>query len=301
MQEAIRAALREAAAAGTGPLGLAFHDFTTGETVLHNGDRPFPMASVYKIFTLCELFRQQKEGLLSLEDRHVLLEREKRPGSGVLELVGEGAVFSLADLAALMIAISDNTSAGILTDLVTRERIRRNILEPLGLRETKIDLEEGILPTYYGVDVDTYRRICDSGGRFFCRDGDYFACRTERNVQTSPRDLLKLLCLLHDGKLIDPATDRAILDVMTRCRSTARIPAHLPAGTKTAHKTGSVDHVANDAGIVFSHRGDYALALFYNGNLASEEEYNGTSWSDAGDRILARLSGRIWDAYANRG
>jgi hypothetical protein len=39
------------------------------------------------------------------------------------------------------------------------------------------------------------------------------------------------------------------------------------------------------------------LTLFYNGNLASEEEYEGTEWKTVGDRVLAQLSADIYEAY----
>ena len=54
---------------------------------------------------------------------------------------------------------------------------------------------------------------------------------------------------------------------------------------------------STDCGIVFTDKGDYVLTLFYNGNLASEEEYEGTAWGDVGNRILSQLSADIYAAY----
>ncbi len=84
---------------------------------------------------------------------------------------------------------------------------------------------------------------------------------------------------------------------MLQRKTNARIPAKLPDGVTVAHKTGSIDHLTNDCGIVFSPYGDYVLTLFYNGNRASEEEYEGTDWGDAGNRILSQLSADIYTAY----
>ena len=103
--------------------------------------------------------------------------------------------------------------------------------------------------------------------------------------------------LLYEGRVIDPGTDAKILDEMATCQTNSRIPALLPAGTRVAHKTGTLDHLANDTGIVYSPKGNYILSCFYNGNLADEEEYVSTSWSEKGTGILARLSKEIYDAY----
>ena len=85
----------ETAQKGTGLLGIGFYDLKTGTEVYYNGDMAFPTASVYKIFVLCELFRRQKAGEFSFSDTHTLLESDKRVGSGILELIGEGAVLSM--------------------------------------------------------------------------------------------------------------------------------------------------------------------------------------------------------------
>lgn len=288
----------ETAQKGTGLLGIGFKDLSTGDEVYFKGNTAFPMASVYKTFVLCELFRRQKEGTFSFEERHTLLESEKSIGSGILELIGEGAVFSMMDYAMLMMSISDNTASDYLFGVAGPENIRKNVIEPLGLAQTKCDLNcAQLLTHYYGVDMEEYRCLMDAEERVHCRKGSYFLCEEEKNDQTSPRDMVKLLSLLHEGKFLDPQTDQQILNVMLKCQTNARIPAKLPNGVTVAHKTGSIDHAANDCGIVYTARGNYVLALFYNGNLASEEEYEGTSWSNKGTAILAQLSRDVYDLY----
>ena len=41
-----------------------------------------------------------------------------------------------------------------------------------------------------------------------------------------------------------------------------RIPKYLPQNTKVAHKTGELDGIRNDAGIVYGKRGDYIFVFF---------------------------------------
>ena len=295
----IRQIIKEAAHKGTGLLGVGFKDLLTGEEIYLNGDTAFPTASVFKIFVLCELFRREQEGTLSFDEQHTLLNCEKSIGSGILEQAEEGTVYSMMDYAMLMMSISDNTASDYLFGVAGRENIRKHIIEPLNLSNTKIDLNCAQLLTYnYDVTIEEYRKIVDAeNGRFHRRNSPYFLCQTEKNNQSSPRDMVKLLSLMYDGKLLGTDSDQRMIDIMRQCKTNARIPAKLPEGTPVAHKTGSIDHLTNDCGIVYTANGDYVLTLFYNGNLASEEEYEGTNWGDMGNSILSQLSADIYNAY----
>ena len=286
----------ETAKTVTGPLGVGFYDLETGEEVYYNGNMVFPMASVYKIFILCELFRKQKAGTFSFDERHTLLESEKSIGSGILEHIGEGAVLSLMDYTMLMMIISDNTSTALLQKYALPEEIRVDLIEPLELRDT-LYVSGATLCKYYNVTLEEYKKTIAEGGRFHARNGSYFRCAEPQNKQSSPRDLVKLLRLLAQGQLVDPDADKQILDIMLKCQTNARIPAKLPNGVKVAHKTGSIDHLANDCGIIYTGCGSYVLTLFYNGNLASEEEYEGTSWTQMGDQVLSKLSSDVYQIY----
>ena len=84
---------------------------------------------------------------------------------------------------------------------------------------------------------------------------------------------------------------------MKQCQTNSRIPKYLPDGCNAAHKTGTMTRVANDAGIVYTPAGDFILSLFYNGNVASEEEYNANATGRLGDELLANLARDICLAF----
>jgi hypothetical protein len=58
-----------------------------------------------------------------------------------------------------------------------------------------------------------------------------------------------------------------------------------------------MDKVANDCGIAYTEKGDYILCLFYNGNVASQEEYDANYRGRMSDGLLAKISREVYDAY----
>lgn len=75
-----------------------------------------------------------------------------------------------------------------------------------------------------------------------------------------------------------------LLKAQTRCN---KIPAQLPEGVKTANKTGELDNVENDAGIIYDSKNDVVI-VFMSQNLSS---------ADSAQNTIATLSRTIYDYY----
>ena len=298
MKAQIEALFRDAQSKGTGLLAAGFMDLSTGETAYLNPDTAFPTASVFKIFVLCQLFYMKKTGTFDLDEKHILQESDKSIGSGELEKAPAGTEFTMMDFVMLMMSISDNTATDYLVNAAGFENIRKNVIEPLGLTSTKCHFGcMDLLTRCYGVTLEEYRAKCVGSGWFDAHMGSYFRCTEEKNNQTTPRDLVKLLSLMNEGRVVDAENDRQMLDIMAQCKTNSRIPAKLPEGTRVEHKTGTIDHLANDAGIVRTPKGDYILVYSYNGNVASREEYTTTKYAQLGDAILSQLSCDVYRTY----
>jgi len=284
----------------TAPIGFAFRDLQTGECISCNGDRPFPTASMYKLYILAELFRQTAEGKYRLSDRIPLTAERKSIGSGVLKNLDAGLPLTLKDYATLMMIISDNSATNVLFHLVGRENIRRNVLEPLNLIHTKCDFDCSVLiDRYYCLNGGSVADLRAKNGGILpsFRNHDYYACTTADNNQTAPMEAAKMLELLYRGEWVGPDASSQILEIMKLCQTNRRIPRHLPATVPVAHKTGTLDRECIDAGIVYTPKGDYILCLFYNGNLASEDEYARNAGGVIGEDLLAQISKEVYDAY----
>ena len=293
----IREAFQKHAATATGNLGIYFKDLVTGEEGTHCADEIYQSASVFKVFVLAELFRQINEGKFTLKDRFPLKSEDKSDGSGVMLLLDDGMEPTLKDYATLMIILSDNTAADFLFKLTGRENIIANVIEPLGLKATKCDLTcKDLIAACYQIDPSANLEE-ESSKAPYLRNTPAFTGGLELNDETSPRDVAKVLELMYNGKWVSPEADAQAIAIMKQTQTNGRIPKYLPKGTPVAHKTGTMDRVANDAGIVYTPKGDYILTLFYNGNTASDEEYMSNSRGFFSEALLAHISEDVYNAY----
>ena len=290
--EAIRRIAEKYDAKTTGDLGLLFTDLKTGETVTVNPDKELPAASTFKVFLLAEFLRQCEEGKYNLMDRHELKEEFVSPGSGVLCDLIPGMNLTLLDYARLMMMLSDNTATDYLYSLTGRDNIKNNVIDAFGLSRTKCDYPcKLLIETYFD---PAHKKVA---GERNWRNTDDYLCLTATNDSTSPNDMAKVLKMAYDKTLFSPWVSEQMIDIMKRCHTNSRIPKELPRDVEVAHKTGTMDKVANDCGIVYTEKGDYMLCLFYNGNTATQEEYDANVKGRFSDGLLAEISKGIYAAY----
>jgi beta-lactamase class A len=102
--------------------------------------------------------------------------------------------------------------------------------------------------------------------------------------------MVTLLARIHAGDDPSPAACAEMIDIMKRQKYNTIIPLLLPGEIETAHKTGSINGVRNDVGIVFAPKergGPYAIALM---SRNMEDVI-------AGANALATISRTVWDAF----
>jgi beta-lactamase class A len=203
-----------------GVMGYVIVDITSGERFERLAGESFPLASTIKIAILYELFKQAEEGRLELDVVQPLDKRHVVAGSGVLNHLSAPAM-SLRDYAVLMIVLSDNSATNLLIDAVGMENVRKRMaaagLPGLQLRRRMIDLEA--------------------------------ARRGDENIG-SPDDLAGLLLMIHKGTGLQPASRDGILQILRKPKTSA-LRDGVPSSVPVANKTGSLEGVAADAGIVY--------------------------------------------------
>lgn len=275
-----------------GVVGIGFKNLSNGEEFYINGDKRFLTASVFKVFVLIELYNQAIKSKINLSDRYTLKNSDKSLGSGVLQLLDEGLQPTIRDLAKLMMILSDNTATDIIMDMVGKENINNTIRNILGLKNTRVMLttREILLDIAGTNDIESAKRNFEE---MKINTNGKWATDFKDNDITTPKEMVKTLELLYKKKILTPESCEEIIDIMKNCQTgSARIKRFLPPNVKVAHKTGTMPGVVNDAGILFTPKGDYILVMFINGL-----DYGTQSYVAIGEDLIAQISKTIYDSF----
>ena len=290
----------------SGKFGVFFKDLNTGVSCGTNINEVFPTASMAKVYILAELYKLAYEGKIDLDQRLEFKASNKSAGSGVLSELTPGFSLTIRDYALLMMNISDNAAADICYHLTGSGNIEKDILIPFKLEKTQINMDfRTMLNVYCGVPEDTEPDDFQSAIDKKYKDEPSFTLRNyrpyietlEHDDVTSPKDLGSFFEILYKGQWVNEDVSEQIIDVMKKCQTNSRIPKLLPPGVAVTHKTGSMDKLANDGGIVYTRKGDYILIMMYNANTADEAEYKNNKKGSYSDSALANMSLEIFKEY----
>ena len=278
-------------------LGVAVKHLGTGEEVGFNGDEVFPTASVFKVPVIVELYRQVEAGKLSLDDKLVLKDSEKVPGSGILKELTEGLETTIKDLSRLMMILSDNTATDMIVERVGKENVNAT-MRRLGLRNTAVVADcrdllfdlvgENSIPDNEKT-LDIYLNLAKAG----VTKGTW-SLGTERNNVTTPVEMNKLLGFLVDGVAARRVSCDAILATMGKCQTGEyRIPKYLPTEkVRMQRKTGSLPGIRNDVGVItiLATGERYCISCFTKG---AEDIY-------AAEETIAKVSRNVYQYFAEK-
>lgn len=250
-----------------GTTGVAVRLVGGGEAMTLNADTRFPMASTFKIAVAGAILSRVDSGQLTL-DRMVTVDPKLIVASdGIADMMPHpGVAMSVHNLLELMLTVSDNSATNVLSEMVGGPAGVTAWLRSIGI-------------TGQQVDRDTRRTR---------PDGTSFDLDTTNN--STPQAMLNLLLTIHANKALSPVSTRTLTDIMARCRTgEARLKGLLPPGTVVAHKTGSLDGIANDVGFVTLPNGrQFAIAVFVKGD---------SKGAPARERVIAEIARTAYDYF----
>jgi beta-lactamase class A len=238
-QAALDQRVRAELAQFKGKVKLFAKNLDTGAVYeLGGGDR-VPTASTIKIAIMVEAFARVAEGKAKWTDELVLTKEKKVGGSGILQEFADGLHLTFRDGVSMMMIMSDNTATNLVIDVLGADAINAR-MESLGLKETRL-----------------MRRVF--GG------GESVEGKKEENKQfglgrTSPQEMVTLLEKLERGEVINPTASKEMLDLMKREQGTNGIwrgQWRVPKATKS----GALDALRSNIGILYHSRGRIALAI----------------------------------------
>jgi beta-lactamase class A len=259
------------AKAHKGKVAIAVKHLGTGEEYYLNADEPMPTASLIKLPIMVEVYSQAAEGKVKLDEMLTLTKDEMVQGSGILtEHFTPGAKLCLRDTVRLMIVYSDNTATNMVLERIGIPSTNKR-LEGLGLHETRINAKvfKGSTTT-----VDPERSKKYGLG------------------STTAREMVKLLELLHQDKLVNAEACKEMQGHLKKCDDKDKFPRFLPTGVTVAHKTGSVNKSRTDAGILYFKGGPVAVCV-----LTDENEDASWKPDNAGNKLCAEVAKAVVEHF----
>lgn len=261
--------LAEFAKQPEGAFAVAFKNLSTGETFLMNAHESFHAASTMKTAILIETFKQAAEHKFSLDDSILVKNSFKSiVDSSLFSLDSSddsekdlytriGTKLPVRDLLYRMITESSNLATDLIVDLVGAENANKTMHE-LGAKDIKV---------LRGVE-------------------DNKAYNLGLNNTVTAYDLMVIFDHIANGTVVNKKACEAMIQILMHQHFREKIPALLPADVKTATKSGSIDKISHDSGIVFLPDGRKYVVVLLSRGIENEK---------SADETLARVSKIIYD------
>lgn len=255
-QNALQAKISQYAKNVNGNVGVCASVLETGETVSFNGDKKFPMQSVYKFpIAMVVLDRvDKKEFSLNQKIKVTKLDYIAKIGHSPLrDQFPNGTDIAIKDLVKYSVSESDGSASDILVRLLGGTKYADRYIHQLGVKDIAIATTEKIQ-----VENDTIQY---------------------QNWAT-PKAMTSLLNIFYTQHKLS-AGSRAVLlnDMINSTPGAKRLKGLLPAGTIVAHKTGTAGTIngltraTNDVGIITLPNGKHlAITVFISDSRSSEAD-----------------------------
>jgi len=275
--------VRKAISGFTGEVFLFAKNLDTGEAYGIRQDQRVRTASTIKLPIMVAVFAAEAEGKVRRSDELVLTADSKVSGSGVLTELSDGMRLALRDLVRLMIVVSDNTATNLVLDAVPGDFVNQQ-MDKLGLGETR-----------------SLRKILGDGAKLkptpsgLSKAGEVPENKRFGIGVSTPREMVMLLEKLERGEVVSAPASKEMIGILKRQQFKDGIGRKL-LDEKVVSKSGSLDQLRSDAGIVYSDGGRIAIAITV--DSMPKVDY---SPDNAGLLLISRLTGYLLEGLARHG
>ncbi|MEP6800874.1 MAG: serine hydrolase [Acidobacteriota bacterium] len=228
-------------------IGVSANHLESGRVYENRADQEFESASVVKIGILTEAMARVQSGEIDLAERWTLTEEKKASGSGTLLTLDPGLNPTWNDLATLMIGPSDNTATNAWIDRLGIERINAR-MAGIGFTHYRLLAK---LPAVSGAPESPASPSPWKGFRLGL---------------LTPREAAGWMARVARGEILDRAISLRIFEYLDKEPTRLRIARRFPSEYLWAGKSGSMHGVRNDAGILRTKKGRFAIAVLTDGS-----------------------------------
>jgi beta-lactamase class A len=231
-----------------GTVALYAKNLDSGATIgIHDADK-VRTASTIKLPILCAVSDAVARGKARWTELLTVTKAEKVSGAGVIASeISNGVQLPLRDVANLMIVLSDNTATNMVLERFPADTVNA-YLDRIGIPNTRALRK--ILSGKEGMGVSAAGRLAENR-------------RYGLGVST-PRDMVAILERLERGEIVNAEVSREIIELLKRCQDDQGIKRRLSA-FPVANKTGALNALRSDVGIVYTKSGRIAMAITVDG------------------------------------
>lgn len=249
--ESLPDTLQSRIAGFNGNVSLYAKNLDTGATVGIREAEPVRTASTIKLAIMMSVFDAVAHGRAEWTEPLTITAANQVSGSGIIgSELSDGVKLPLRDVLHLMIVLSDNSATNMILDRFTADAVNA-YLDRIGIRTTR-----------------SMRKIL--GGKQPREALGWSAAgKLPENQKyglgvSTPRDMVTMIEKIERGEAVSPEASQEMLAILKRCRDDSGIRRPYP-NLPVANKTGALDALRSDVGIVYSPGGRIAMAITVDG------------------------------------
>jgi len=274
--ETLRKKIEQIIAGKKADVGVSIYGFEKMDTLSINGNKHYPMQSVYKFHIALAVLNEVDKKKLTLDQKIFIRKSELLPNthSPLRDKYPNGNVeIPLSEILGYTVSNSDNNGCDILLRLIGGTKIVENYIHSIGIEDISIKYTEEEMCKAWNLQFENW---------------------------TTPLASVLLLQKFHERKMLSQISFDFLWKIMVEATSgKKRLKGNLPAGTIVGHKTGTSDTnekgvtaAVNDIGIVtLPNAKNFAICVF----VSNSKENNETN-----EKIIADIAKATWDYYTTR-
>ena len=244
------------------------------DTVSINGDRHFPMQSVFKFHVALAVLSQIDKGKFSLDQKIKIEKKDLMPDlySPIRDKYPDGVTLTISKILKYTVSESDNAGCDILLRLIGGPQVVEEYFTENNFNNISIKINEEVQQSNW--------------------DNQFLNWTTPKGANETLAGFY-----LNNTKLLSEKSYDFIWKIMKETSTgTNRIKGQLPENTVVAHKTGTsgankegLTAAVNDIGIVFLPNGQhFYISVFVTNSLEN---------ADTNEKIIADISKAAWDYF----
>lgn len=259
-------------------VGVAINGMHPKDSIFINGQKHFPMQSVFKFHIALTILTKVDKGYLSLDQDIHIKKSELLPGlwSPIREKYPEGVTLTLAKIIEYTVALSDNVGCDVLLRLLGKPEDVETYFSNLGFKDFEVKINEETMQSNWDLQFLNW---------------------------STPETSNQILMAFYENKngLLSKDSHDFIWNVMKSTKTGKhRLKGQLPQGTPVAHKTGwsgkhkttGITAAVNNIGIIFLPNGNYFSISVY---ITQSTETLKTN-----EALIADISKAAWDYFMQK-